>query len=83
MIDFIKEDDKLREQYENLNTYYNFAVKSLNYFIPKMGHTMKQDGNNLDVESEAVSNDENPDQLESTVIKKTSEKINELFMKSV
>ena len=82
--DFIKEDDKLREQYENLNTYYNFAVKSLNYFIPKMGHNMKQDEYNLGLESEAISNDEtNPDQFESSVIKKTSEKINELFMNSV
>jgi hypothetical protein len=76
--DFIKEDDKLREQYENLNTYYNFAVKSLNYFIPKLGKGLD---NKTDPELETFS--ENPDQFENNVIKKTSEKINDLFLNSV
>jgi hypothetical protein len=87
--DFIKEDDKLREQYDNLNTYYNFAVKSLNYFIPKLGKGLEGDGQTAENEISSLPVLENEqsegdvDQFESKVIQKTSEKINDLFLNSV
>lgn len=46
--DLIKEDENLKTQYDNLNTYFKFAVRSLNYFVPKMNKNLKEnvDGNN-------------------------------------
>jgi hypothetical protein len=43
--DLIKEDESLKAQYDNLNTYFNFAVKSLNYFVPKMSKKLKGNDN--------------------------------------
>lgn len=86
--DFIKEDDKLREQYDNLNTYYNFAVKSLNYFIPKLGKGLEGEGQTSENEINSstlpiLDSEGAEDQFESKVIQKTSEKINDLFLNSV
>ena len=33
--DFIQENPELKKQYDNLNKYYDFAMKSLKYLIPK------------------------------------------------
>ena len=33
--DFIQENPELKKQYDNLNKYYDFALKSLKYLIPK------------------------------------------------
>jgi hypothetical protein len=33
--DFIQENPDLKRQYDNLNKYYDFAMKSLKYLIPK------------------------------------------------
>lgn len=85
MDQFIREDNKLREQYENLNVYYNFAVKSLNYFIPKLGQGLQSEENaNLNAENIIDTIDANvTDPFEMNVIKKTSLKINELFTNSM
>lgn len=90
MDDYIKEDDKLREQYENLNTYYNFAVKSLNYFIPKFGEGLKlkeeiNDGNEIPTQTQTENTQEINEDLdfEKNYITKTSDKINKLFYDSV
>ncbi len=40
--DLIKEDGNLKTQYDNLNTYFKFAVKSLNYFVPRMSEKLKR-----------------------------------------
>jgi hypothetical protein len=79
--DFIKEDENLRVQYDNLNTYYNFAVKSLNYFIPKLGKGLKVDEN--EDQNSLIQKDIKEDPFETQVIKKTSARINELFINSV
>jgi hypothetical protein len=77
--DIIREDNKLKEQYENLNTYYNFAVKSLNYFIPKLGKGLNEENT-----TEEQENNTNEDRnFEDDVVKKTSFKINQLLMDSV
>lgn len=50
--ELIKEDPKLKSQYENLNTYFNFAVKSMNYFIPKINRSLDEGKKNkLQIES--------------------------------
>jgi len=73
--DFIQEDINLKSQYDNLNTYYNFAVKSLNYFIPKIEQNPKF--------ISEVPPDNDSTSFENQVIKKTSAKINDLFSNSV
>ncbi len=73
--DFIQEDPKLKEQYDNLNTYYNFAVKSLNYHMPKLGQGLKP--------GEEIPHNIVGDEFETEVIKKTSSKINDLFFNSM
>jgi len=52
--DLIKEDKKLKTQYDNLNTYFNFAVKSLNYFVPKMSKNLKGNNNTLNNQNDLV-----------------------------
>lgn len=76
--DLIRDDNKLKEQYENLDTYYNFAVKSLNYFIPKLGKGLNDKENPANA---PVINEVN--NFQDDVIKKTSFKINQLLMDSV
>jgi hypothetical protein len=76
--DLIRDDHKLKEQYENLNTYYNFAVKSLNYFIPKLGKGLNDEPNTTEEETNT-----NETIFEEDVIKKTSFKINQLLIDSV
>jgi chromosome segregation protein len=88
MNDLMEEDSNLKEQYENLNTYYNFAVKSLNYFIPKLGKGLadnnENDQNNLnennEIKSEVNVDDNN---FEKSYIMKASNKINKLFYDSI
>ena len=55
--DLIQEDEGLKTQYDNLNTYFKFAVKSLNYFIPKMGKNLETKDKNL--ENSENTNQEN------------------------
>lgn len=55
--DLIKEDENLKTQYDNLNTYFKFAVKSLNYFVPKM--SKKLVGNRKTIDGEVYCEDEN------------------------
>ena len=76
--DLIRDDSKLKEQYENLDTYYNFAVKSLNYFIPKLGKGLNDEEKS---ENDPAKNEVN--NFQDDVIKKTSYKINQLLMDSV
>ena len=99
--DFVKEDEKLKKEYDNLNCYYNFALKSLKYFIPKLGQGLKDNQNLDDIESD-LHNLDNLDNLDNThlpqedkdvsapqdgfetaVVRKTNQKINDLFMNSV
>lgn len=77
--DIIKNDSKLNKQYENLNTYYNFAVKSLNYFIPKLGKGLNEE----DAADVVEPNKIEENKFEDDVVKKTSYKINQLLMDSV
>lgn len=76
--DLIRDDINLKEQYENIKTYHNFAVKSLNYFIPKLGKGLKDESNTNDEDTNL-----NEDKFEEDVIKKTSYKINQLLLDSV
>lgn len=55
--DLIKEDENLKTQYDNLNTYFKFAVKSLNYFVPKMSEKLK--GNVNKQSNEEATEEEN------------------------
>ena len=63
--DYIEEDPELKRQYDQLNQYCNFAVKSLNYIVTK-GVT--------------DSNDNDKDNLDSKIINKTNQRINELLL---
>ncbi len=38
--DLIKEDESLKIQYDNLNTYFKFAVRSIKYFVPKINKNL-------------------------------------------
>ena len=48
--DFIQETPELKKQYDNLNKYYDFAMKSLKYLIPKFvkGKEDENEGKNED-----------------------------------
>ena len=70
MDEYIHESDELNKQYEDLNTYYNFAVKSLNYYMPKLNPDKLQDKEIQPTEEEIM-------------IKKASEQINQLILDKV
>ncbi len=89
--DFIKEDEKLKNEYDNLNCYYNFALKSLKYFIPKLGKGLEEEQTTSRLESEFDSNLSEDDKhilgpkdsFETEIIRKTNRKLNDLFIDSV
>jgi hypothetical protein len=89
--EFIKEDEKLKKEYENLNCYYNFALKSLKYFIPKLGKGLQEDQTTKRIEFEFDSNLSEDDKhilslkdsFETEIIRKTNQKLNDLFIDSV
>ena len=63
---YIEENSELKKQYDQLNTYCNFAVKSLNYIVTK-GVIKEED-------------EEKDTNLDSKIITKTNERINELLL---
>ena len=89
MDDFIRDDENLKREYDNLNTYCNFAVKSLKYFIPKIGKGLKGSIDETNIQSEISNLKDNEeisppeDPFEVKVIEKTSKKINDLFINSM
>jgi hypothetical protein len=90
MDQFIQEDKKLKQQYDDLNTYFNFACKSLNYFIPQF--SQERDNKNEKINSQNKIEGENDDQeycknfgnddnmLENEIVKKTTERLNQFLL---
>jgi len=79
MDQFINENPELKKQYDNLNKYYDFTLKSLKFIVPKFNKNKEDNisGN------ENNDNTNNFDELESKYIHNTTLKINNLISETI
>lgn len=76
--DFIQENPELKKQYDNLNKYYDFALKSLKYLIPKF-----VDGKEEETRIKLLIIENEQDISESRYIERTTMRINNLIAETV
>jgi len=78
--DFIQENPDLKRQYDNLNKYYDFAMKSLKYLIPKF---IKGNEENEEGIIRLKQDESKVDEKESLYIERTTQRINNLIAETV
>ena len=69
--EFVKENDSLNKEYQKINKYFEFAVKGINHFLPKI------------VNPEGTNEQTLEENKESSYIVETSIKINKLIEDSL